>query len=116
MAADLYLKLYHGRDTVEEEMDDWGFEGPTLGPFRSIVITYMGTIKISMERKAFKAAFPEVFAEWEAKGYSNAAGDYDPTDGRSWVDEILFPIEDLIEFQGKFYGDFAITAEPAPET
>lgn len=24
------LKMYHGRDTPEEEMGDWGFDGPTL--------------------------------------------------------------------------------------
>lgn len=24
------LKIFHGRDTVDEQMDDWGYEGPTL--------------------------------------------------------------------------------------
>lgn len=37
---DLYLKLIHGRNTPQEQLDDWGFEGPLLGPFNWIHATY----------------------------------------------------------------------------
>lgn len=26
----LKVRLYHGRDTINESMDDWGFDGPTF--------------------------------------------------------------------------------------
>jgi hypothetical protein len=29
----VYLELYHGRHSPDENLDDWGFEGPVLGPF-----------------------------------------------------------------------------------
>lgn len=41
----VYLNLYHGRHSREEELDDWGFDGPILGPFPSIQITYGSHIK-----------------------------------------------------------------------
>ena len=28
----VYLHLFHGRNDVAEEMEGWGFDGPTLGP------------------------------------------------------------------------------------
>ena len=28
----MYLRLYHGRVDPDQEMDDWGFDGPTFGP------------------------------------------------------------------------------------
>lgn len=37
---DLYLKLIHGRNSPTEQLDDWGFQGPTLGPFHWIHSTY----------------------------------------------------------------------------
>lgn len=34
------LRLYHGRNTPEQEMDDWGFEGATLNDVDVIIWTY----------------------------------------------------------------------------
>ncbi|CZI14481.1 Uncharacterised protein [Legionella pneumophila] len=34
------LRLYHGRNTPEQEMDDWGFEGATLFGVDGIIWTY----------------------------------------------------------------------------
>ncbi len=36
----MYLRLYHGRTDPAQEMDDWGFDGPTFGPLSSYVHTY----------------------------------------------------------------------------
>jgi hypothetical protein len=32
----VYIKLLHGRDDPNQDMEDWGFNGPVLGPFRCI--------------------------------------------------------------------------------
>jgi hypothetical protein len=42
----LYLRLYHGRNDPNQEMDEWGFEGPTFGPLSAVVLTYLTTIRI----------------------------------------------------------------------
>lgn len=41
----VYLELFHGRDTNDAEMDDWGYKGPVLGPFKWIHTTYGTHIK-----------------------------------------------------------------------
>jgi hypothetical protein len=42
----LYLRLYHGRENPDQEMDDWGFNGPTFGPLSCVIITYFSTMRI----------------------------------------------------------------------
>jgi hypothetical protein len=39
--AKIYLHLYHGRNGPDEDLDDWGFEGPTFGPLDYFHITYL---------------------------------------------------------------------------
>lgn len=39
------LRLYHGRNTPEQEMDDWGFEGATLNGVDGIIWTY-GVLRV----------------------------------------------------------------------
>ena len=41
----IYLHLFHGRATLEEEMDDWGEDGPVLGPFTFAQVTYASTLR-----------------------------------------------------------------------
>ena len=38
--------LYHGRTDPSQEMDDWGFVGPTFGPLSCYVHTYCCTFRI----------------------------------------------------------------------
>jgi len=45
----MYLRLYHGRADPEQQMDDWGFAGPTFGPLSSYVHTYCCTFRIHGE-------------------------------------------------------------------
>ena len=45
MKNDLILRLYHGRKDPNERLEDWGFDGPVIGPISGIVSTY-GTIRI----------------------------------------------------------------------
>jgi hypothetical protein len=42
----LYLQLYHGRKDPAEQMDDWGFTGPTFGPLAYVVQTYFSTLRL----------------------------------------------------------------------
>jgi hypothetical protein len=37
----LYLHLFHGRNTPDEKLDDWGFQGPYFGPLDYFHITYI---------------------------------------------------------------------------
>jgi hypothetical protein len=46
MQANLYLRLYHGRKDPQENLEDWGSDGPVFGPYESIQITYGAHIKM----------------------------------------------------------------------
>jgi len=49
----VYLNFFNGRHTIDAEIDDWGFEGPVLGPFGSIQVTYGCHIKGTDNKKYF---------------------------------------------------------------
>lgn len=102
----VYLHLFHGRDTPTEQPDDWGYDGPTLGPFKYLHLTYMSNLKFSLEKVAFSQAFPELFHEWVEKGYGNVEPDF--------IEWYFDQVDDLIKFQGKFYGDWSVTSEENP--
>jgi len=36
----IYIELFHGRISPDEELEDWGFQGPILGPYPYIHYTY----------------------------------------------------------------------------
>lgn len=42
----MYLRLYHGRTDPDQDMDDWGFDGPTFGPLCAYVHTYCSNFRI----------------------------------------------------------------------
>ena len=41
----VYLHLLHGRTDPDQNMTDWGFAGPILGPFEAIHVTYKEHIR-----------------------------------------------------------------------
>jgi len=45
----MYLQLYHGRIDPAQQMDDWGFLGPTFGPLSCYVHTYCCNFRIYAE-------------------------------------------------------------------
>lgn len=63
------MKLFHGRNTATEVLDDWGFDGPVLGPLESVQLTF-GSIALYAEDRVELAR-----------------------------------VDDLIFYDGKFYGD-----------
>ena len=82
----LYLGLFHGRHSKNEAMDDWGFNGPAIGPLRWCHTTYARDIKLEFET-------------------STDAEQYFGVDCRN----VDLPIEcDLLKFEGKFYGDWTV--------
>lgn len=104
----LYLRFFHGRNAVDEQLDDWGFEGPTIGPLSFVHVTYMCDIKFSASPEVMDRFFPDVMAEWRAKGYSNPVGPI--------CDWQLSITNDLIEYDGKYYGDWSVfVADPEPD-
>jgi len=46
----IYVHLYHGRKSPDEQLDDWGAEGPTFGPYESVQITYRDHVKMHSGR------------------------------------------------------------------
>ena len=44
-ALNYYINLFHGRDSPDENMNDWGFDGPVIGPVDYISWTY-GHVKL----------------------------------------------------------------------
>lgn len=41
------IRLFHGRKTVEEEMEDWGFDGPII-IVKSFYVTYFSTFRVEL--------------------------------------------------------------------
>lgn len=41
-----YVSLFHGRDTLSDELNDWGYDGPTLGPFPFVQVIYGTHMKL----------------------------------------------------------------------
>ena len=42
----LYIRLFHGRTNPNQDMDDWGFDGPVLGPYQFAHTTYVSHVKL----------------------------------------------------------------------
>ena len=43
----LYIRLFHGRTDLNQNMDDWGSDGPVLGPYKFAHTTYGCHLKLS---------------------------------------------------------------------
>jgi hypothetical protein len=41
----VFLELFHGRETVDEEMEDFGSQGPVIGPLPFLHTTYGDCLK-----------------------------------------------------------------------
>ncbi len=42
----VYLELFHGRADPDEDLDDWGEEGPVFGPYEYIQTSYATHLKM----------------------------------------------------------------------
>lgn len=84
----LWLHLFHGRDAIDQEMDDWGFNGPTIGPLKYVHTTYGNHIKLGFVDEADIKKFD--------------------------LDKIMPDLnvnEGLVVYQGRYYGDWSVSTE-----
>lgn len=82
----LFLGLLHGRDDPKQRMDEWGFNGPMIGPLKWVHTTYTCTIRIAFEHPS------------DALRYF----------GMSDTEQCLELNGDMLTFGGKFYGDWTV--------
>ena len=82
----LYLGLFHGRATPNETMNDWGFNGPAIGPLEWCHTTYTAEIRLEFE------------AAEDAKRYFCSSS-------RNVEMQIHF---DMLVFRGDFFGDWTV--------
>ena len=45
MEQSIYLRLFHGRQDKDERLEDWGLDGPVIGPFDGFHVTYCDTMR-----------------------------------------------------------------------
>ncbi len=104
-APALYLRLLHGRTDPAADIEAWGSEGPVIGPLAYVHTTYMCDVKFAAPVDVIERFFPAVIADWRAREITSAAGPL-----CEWQFEIL---DDLIHYDGAFYGDWAVFASEA---
>jgi len=76
----MYLGLFHGRDYPREELEDWGFNGPLIGPCKWVHTTYDSDTKVCLM----------------------------DSDNNGDADFEINHREDLMEYDGKYYGDWTV--------
>ncbi|KKN73514.1 hypothetical protein LCGC14_0399560 [marine sediment metagenome] len=82
----VYIHLFHGRKDPAEQLEDWGEDGPVLGPFRWVHTTYACDIKL---------------------------GSLEPRDDAVGS---LYIVEYLVYYAGVWYGDWLVFDDECVET
>jgi hypothetical protein len=82
----LYLGLFHGRNTADQAMHGWGFDGPAIGPLRYFHTIYACSVHVEF---------------------------VSPTDAQLFTGthDMLMDLQlngDLLCFGGKLYGDWTV--------
>lgn len=88
-APGIYLRLLHGRSPSDQQLDDWGDDGPWIGPLRWFHCTYLSTFSLG-------------FVSGE---------EYQPVTDRKIPAPIYF-YDEMIYFRGMYYGDWEIQTYP----
>jgi len=89
----MYLSLFHGRNSPTEKLNDWGFDGPMIGPLRWCHTTYACDVKLEFER-----------AE-DALLYFD----------KDWMAAEMLIDGDMLVYDGKYYGDWTVHYVPPEE-
>ena len=83
----LYLKLLHGRTPIDLELDDWGEDGPWIGPLEWFHCTYMATLGI---------------------GFSGGE-EFESNSGTiSELPSPMYVCQGMIYYEGIYYGDWEL--------
>jgi len=93
MKQSVYVRLFHGRKEVGEQLEDWGSEGPVIGPV-GLSWTY-GTLKL---HKLVEGSDNPASVEWDSMEHVEMGGE----------------ANDLIQCGGFFYGDMEVWANDDP--
>ena len=102
----VYLRLFHGQRDPDEDLEEWGSEGPVIGPFAFVQVTYMCDVKFAASPEVMERFFPDVMSGWRARDLANARGP---------LCDWRFDVQgDLILYDGVYYGDWSITSEASP--
>jgi hypothetical protein len=70
----VYIKLLHGRDDPDQDMQDWGFAGPLLGLFEALHFTYRNHIRCisnSATEEELELGFTDDMLTYEGKHYGD---------------------------------------------
>jgi len=68
----VYLKLLHGRDDPAKDMEEYGFDGPVLGPFDYVHVTYNTMIDCGKNGEPIQTLrFHQDMIEHEGKFYGD---------------------------------------------
>lgn len=68
----LSIRLFHGRSSPDEALSDWGFDGPTLGPFTHVSMTY-GCINVSTDDEVFDLTIVDGLVVYDGKFYGDVS-------------------------------------------
>jgi hypothetical protein len=77
----VYLKLFHGRTSPAEQLNDWGTDGPVFGPLSYVHTTYGAHVKLGQAEEPF-----------------DNLGD-------------LYVVDGLLFYGGVWYGDWSVCTE-----
>lgn len=80
----LYLGMMHGRHSPDEDMSDWGFNGPVIGPLNYVHTTYGSEVKLEFVDEADRFAYF----------------------GDAPQEVITVHTDGLLMYDGKYYGDW----------
>jgi len=45
----VYIRLFHGRNDPNQDMDDWGSDGPVFGPYNFVHTTYTSFVRLGLK-------------------------------------------------------------------
>jgi hypothetical protein len=68
----LTLRLFHGRQHPDEVMNDWGLDGPLLGPFAAVTFTYGSLVVHTATHERFEFAWYDDLLVYDGRFYGDA--------------------------------------------
>lgn len=99
----MYLDLFHGRADPDQDMEDWGEQGPIIGPLEYGHTTYSSTLRIRFN----DVNDHDLFFMREVTGYNVATGEV------FFEDEAWLEIKgDMVFYEGMYYGDWSFFYYP----
>lgn len=107
MPEGLYVGFYHGRENPDEDLDDWGFDGPVIGPLQWWHTTYADYIRaelVTPETETGRALLRAYINEGIVEEHSY-------TSNGAFIPGGMFELrlhDDMAEVGGKYYGDWSV--------